>query len=235
MPGKPTKAEVARVLAALRRLASKQVRHDMSAHYGIIVDKAWGVRMSDMQKVAKGIGRNHELAQALWDTGWYEARTVACLIDEPERVTPAQMDRWCKDFDNWGIVDTVCFKLFDQVPHAFKKVKPWAVRKPEFERRAGFVLLACLALHDREAPDSAFAAHLPLVEKYATDERNFVKKGISWALRSIGMRSTALNKACAELAERLVESGIPTAKWIGKDALKDLNKPALIKRLAERI
>jgi 3-methyladenine DNA glycosylase AlkD len=222
MPGKPTKAEVNKVLAALKRLASKQVRHDMSARYGIIVKKAWGVRMSDMQKVAKGIGRSHELAQALWATGWYEARTVACLIDEPERVTPAQMDRWCRDFDNWAIVDTVCFKLFDQTPHAFKKVKPWAARKPEFERRAGFVLLACLALHDRESPDTAFAAHLPLIEKYATDERNFVKKGISWALRSIGRRSPSLKRQAIALSERASASGNPTAKWLGKDALRDL-------------
>jgi 3-methyladenine DNA glycosylase AlkD len=224
MPGKPTKAEVNKVLAALKRLASKQVRDDMSARYGIIVKKAWGVRMSDMQKVAKGVGRSHELAQALWATGWYEARTVACLIDEPERVTPAQMDRWCRDFDNWAIVDTVCFKLFDQTPHAFKKVKPWAARKPEFERRAGFVLLACLALHDRESPDTAFVAYLPLIEKYATDERNFVKKGISWALRSIGRRSPGLKRQAIALSERAIASGNPTAKWLGKDALRDLRR-----------
>jgi 3-methyladenine DNA glycosylase AlkD len=222
MPGKPTKAEVEQVLAALKRLASKQVRHDMSARYGIVVKKAWGVRVSDMQKVAKAIGLNHELAQALWDTGWYEARTVACLIDEPERVTPAQMDRWCRDFDNWAICDTVCFKLFDQTPHALKKVTQWAKRRDEFQKRAAFSLLACVALHNRETADAAFTKCLPLIEKAATDDRNFVKKGISWALRAIGMRSAALNKACRALAKRLVESGDPTAKWIGKDALKDL-------------
>jgi 3-methyladenine DNA glycosylase AlkD/uncharacterized protein YdhG (YjbR/CyaY superfamily) len=225
-------SEVDKVLAALKRLASKKIRHDMSARYGIYVDKAWGVRMSDMQKVAKGIGRNHELAQVLWETGWYEARTVASLIDEPERVTPAQMDRWCGDFDNWAICDTVCFKLFDQSPHALKKVPQRARRRDEFQKRAAFALLACVALHNRETADAAFTKCLPLIEQAATDERNFVKKGVSWALRAIGMRSTALNKACAALAERLVESGHAAARWVGKDALRDLNKPALIKRLS---
>jgi 3-methyladenine DNA glycosylase AlkD len=224
MPGKPTKAEVNKVLAALKQLSSKQVRDDMSARYGIVVKKAWGVRMSDMQKVAKSIGRNHELAQALWETGWYEARTVACLIDEPERVTPAQMDRWCKDFDNWAICDTVCFKLFDQVPHALKKVPQWAKRRDEFQRRAAFALLACVALHDKLAVDAAFTKCLPLIEQAATDGRNFVKKGVSWALRAVGMRSAALNKACAVLAERLIESGNSAARWVGKDALKHLKK-----------
>jgi 3-methyladenine DNA glycosylase AlkD len=224
MPGKQSIAEVDKVLAALKRLSSKKIRHDMSARYGIYVDKAWGVRMSGMQEIAKGIGRNHELAQALWDTGWYEARTVAALIDDPGRVTPVQMDRWCKDFDNWGIVDTVCFKLFDQVPHALQKVPQWAKRRDEFQKRAAFALLACVALHDRKTADAAFTKCLPLIEKAATDERNFVKKGISWALRAIGMRSAALNKQCTALADQLVASGNSAAKWIGKDALKDLNK-----------
>lgn len=179
---------------------------------------------------SEAMKRNHELALALWETGWYEARTVAVFIDEAELVTPAQMDRWCKDFDNWGICDTVCFKLFDQSPHAFGRVKKWAKSREEFVKRGAFALLACLALHDKEAEDELFAEYLPLIEKGAADDRNFVKKGVSWALRAMGMRGAGLRRDCLELAERLAASDEPGAKWVGKDALKDLKKPAKAKK-----
>jgi 3-methyladenine DNA glycosylase AlkD len=156
---------------------------------------------------------------------------LACYVDEPAHVMPAQMDRWCKDFDNWGICDTVCFKLFDQTPHAFKKVKQWASKREEFVKRASFALLASLALHDKTSGDEPFVSCLPLIEKAATDDRNFVKKGVSWALRSVGRRSAALNAASVELAKRLAESDDASARWIGKESLKDLTKPALVQRL----
>jgi len=178
--------------------------------------------MNEMQRLAKQLGRDHELALALWDTGNYEARTVAAFVAEPERVTPALMDRWCRDFDNWGICDTVCFKLFDQSPHAFDKVAQWAKRIDEFQKRSAFALLACLALHEEHADDKAFIELLPLIEAAATDERNFVKKGVSWALRAIGLRSTGLKSAATALAGRLAASEDSTSRWIGKDALKAL-------------
>ena len=199
--------------------------------FGIPNDNALGVPVGKMQKLAKEVGRNHQLAEALWQTGIYEGRMMAALVDEPELVTPAQMDRWCKDFDNWGIVDTVCFKLFDLTPHAWKKVEQWARRKEEFQKRAAFALLACLGVHDKHATDEQFLRCLPLIEKASTDERNFVKKGVSWALRVVGRRNIELNKACTELATRLANTANPTARSLGKEALREFRGAVVKKRL----
>jgi 3-methyladenine DNA glycosylase AlkD len=225
--------KVQEVVATLRRMGRKSVRDGM-ARYAIPSDRAFGIPMGAMQKLAKKIGRDHALAEALWKTGWYEARTVAAFVEDPARVTPAQMDRWCRGFDSWAICDTVCFKLFDRTPHAFRKVAAWARRPGEFQKRAAFALLASLALHDREAPDAAFLRCLPLVARGATDERNFVKKGVSWALRGTGHRSAALYDACVALARRLSASANPAARWVGKDALRDLERPAVVRRLRRR-
>jgi 3-methyladenine DNA glycosylase AlkD len=214
-------AKTREVLQALQALASPKVRDEMASRYGIYTDKAHGVRMADMQKLAKGLGRDHKLAAALWDTGWYEARTVAALIDDPAAVTRTQMDRWCRDFDNWAICDTVCFKLFDKTPHAWGKVAPWAAKRSEFERRAGFALLASLALHDKTADNAAFIAALPLIEA-ANDDRNFVKKAASWAMRAIAGRNPELRKRVASLAKRMAASGDAGTRWVGKDTLRRL-------------
>ncbi len=221
------------VIAALKRVASKATRDGM-ARYGLPSDKAFGVSVGAMQKMAKGIGPNHDLAVALWDTGWYEARMMAAFLGEPARVTTAEMDRWCRDFDNWGIVDTVCFKLWDQTPHAFGKVQQWATREDEFQKRASFVLLACLAAHDKQSGDEPFLRCLPLVERGATDERNFVKKGVSWALRMVGRRSAKLNAAAVVLAKHLAASSNAAAQWTGKGALKELTSPAVTRRLKRK-
>ena len=221
------------VIAELKRLGTKKTRDGM-ARYGLPSDKAFGVPVGTMQKLAKRLGRSHELALALWETGWFEARMLAAFVDEPECVTPAQMDRWCKDFDNWGICDTVCFHLFDRTPHAFRKVDQWSVRPGEFVKRGGFALLACLALHDKSANDKEFAGRLPLIESGAADERNFGKKGISWALRLIGRRSLDLNAAAVALARRLFESPHAGARWVGRDALRELTSPAVLRRLEAR-
>jgi 3-methyladenine DNA glycosylase AlkD len=189
---------------------------------------------ANIQVLAKGLGRSHELAAALWDTGWYEARMLTSFVDEPARVTPAQMDRWCRDFDNWGICDTVCFHLFDRTPHAWAKVAQWSDKRDEFARRAAFALLASLAGHDKSAGDEPFLESLLLIERAATDERNFVKKAVSWALRRIGRRSTALNAAAVTVAGRLADSTQAAARWVGKDALRELTSPAVIGRLAAR-
>jgi len=224
MPVRAKRAEVQVVLASLERAGSTKVRAEMSTRYGIYTDNAFGVMMRDMQAVAKSIGTNHELALALWDTGTYEARMVASMIDDPAKVTSAQMDRWCKSFDNWAICDTVCFKLFDRTPHAFEKVAQWAGKREEFVKRAGFALLASVALHDKKTADETFLRCLPLIERAADDERNFVKKGVSWALRSIGKRNAKLQTAAMAVARRLSASDEPAARWIGKDALREFGK-----------
>ncbi len=159
---------------------------------------------------------------------------LACFVDDPALVTPAQMDRWCRDFDNWAICDTACFHLFDRTPHAFRKVAVWADRRAEFVRRAAFALLASLALHDKKADDAAFVRCLPLVDAAATDERNFVKKGVSWGLRAIGGRNTALNVAAVAVARQLAASPLAPARWVGKDALRELTGPVVARRLAAR-
>ncbi len=221
------------VLGWLKAAGSRKQR-DGLLRYGIVAPKAFGVSVGTLHELARRAGRDHDLALALWETGWYEARMLTAFIDEPGRVTSAQMDRWAADFDNWAICDTLCFHLFDRAPARWRKVAPWCRRREEFVRRAGFALLACLAAHDREAPDSAFLRHLPLIERGATDERNFVKKGVSWALRLVGRRSPAVHAASMKLAARLAASPDPSARWVGGDALRDLGKPAVRKRLASR-
>lgn len=222
---------VAEALAWLERHGSKRVRDEMGPRYGVFVENAYGVPMRDIQALAKKLGRDHELAEALWDTGLYEARLLTAYVDDPAAVTSAQMDRWAKDFDNWGVVDTVCFSLFDRSPLAWKKVAPWCKRREEFVRRAGFVLLACLALHDKAASDDAFMKVLPLLERGATDERHLVSKAVSWAIRSTGGRSAALNTALLELGEGLAGADDAPSRTVGKLALEDLRAPALQKRL----
>lgn len=217
-------ARVEAVLADLRASASAKILAEMGPRYGIVTDKAIGVAMNRMQAVAKPLAPDHDLAAALWDTGWYEARMVACMIDDPKRVTPQQMEAWRTGFDNWGIVDTVCFKLFDQVPFAHAKIADWADLNDEFGRRAAYALLACAALHGNGS-DGDFLAGLALIERDATDGRNFVKKGVNWALRAIGgKKSPALRAAARALAERLAASSDKTARWNGKDALRAFAK-----------
>lgn len=220
------------ILAWLERNGSEKVRAGM-ARFGIETeDRVLGIAFGALRKYGKTIGRDHDLAIALWDTGIYEARVLATFVAEPERVTPVEMERWSKAFDNWGIVDTVCFKLWDQVPHAWKKVEAWSSKRDEFVKRAAFALLACLALHDREADEERFVKLLPLVERAATDDRNFVKKGVSWALRSVGRRGAEAYAASLALAERLAKSESAAARFVGKDALRDLSKPALKKKFS---
>ena len=208
----------------LERRGSKKNRDGM-ARYAIVAPKAFGVSVGDLRAYAKTIGRDHDLALKLWDTGWYEARMLACLVDDPKLVSPAQMDRWCRDFDNWAICDTACFHLFDKTAHAYKTVPKWARRKQEFVRRAAFALIASLALHDKKAPDAPFRRFFPLIEKAAPDDRNFVKKGVSWALRGIGHRNPAMRAEAMKLATKLTKSTHTAARWIGRDALKDLSRP----------
>lgn len=221
------------VVAHLKSIGSEEVRTGM-ARFAVPSDHAVGIPVGTLRDYGKQLGRDHALALALWADGLYEARMLACFVADPALVTPAQMDAWCKDFDSWAITDTACFHLFDRVPHAWKKVKAWAKRKPEFEKRAAFALLASLALHDKKAEDEHFFECLPLIEGASDDGRNFVKKGVSWALRGIGTRNAMLHSASIELANRLAASDVPSARWIGKDALRDLGRPLVAKRVAKK-
>lgn len=222
-PSAPTStADAASVLATLKKLSDPRILKEMSTRYGIVTRDAFGIRMNEMQTLAKQIGRNHPLALALWKTGNYEARMVAIYVAEPEKVTPALLDAWCRDFDNWATCDTACFKLFDRTPHAYRKVAEWAKRENEFEKRAAFALLASLALHDKAAKDDTFVQFLPLIEMATRDERNFVKKSVSWALRAVGGRSSVLRSKAVALARTLASSTAAPARWVGKDALKAL-------------
>jgi 3-methyladenine DNA glycosylase AlkD len=224
--GKRVADQVEEVVTWLKKTATKATRDGM-ARYAIPSENAFGVPMGVMQKKAKELGRNHDVAAGLWETRWYEARTMAVFLDEPDRVTPAQMDRWCRGFDNWAICDTACFHLFNRLPHAYSRVDKWARRSREFEKRAGFALMACLALRDKDSGNQPFALWLPLIEEGAADDRNFVKKAVSWALRSVGRRHPDLRASSLELAQRLAASENPATRWVGKDALKDLSrKPA---------
>jgi 3-methyladenine DNA glycosylase AlkD len=202
--------------------------------FGITAPRAFGVSVANIQVLAKRLGRDHALASALWDTGWYEARMLCAFVDEPDRVTAAQMDRWARDFDNWGICDTVCFHLFDRTPHAWGRVARWAGRKEEFVKRAAFALLAGLALHDKAAADAPFLKSLPLIERAAEDDRNFVKKGVSWALRVMGRRNSTLNAAAVAVAARLSRSSHEAARWVGRGAHRELTGPLVRRRLTAR-
>jgi 3-methyladenine DNA glycosylase AlkD len=212
-------------LAWLQRQGRKRNRDGM-ARFGIVSPKIFGVSMATMEPMAKRLRHDHELAVALWESGWHDARMLATMIDEPSRVTGAQMERWCGGFDTWAVCDTACCKLFDRSPLAWKKVALWSRRRAEYEKRAAFALIAALAVHDQAAPDARFLAMLPLIERASSDERNFVKKGVSWALRAIGHRNPRLHRAATVVARRLAGSRDPTARWIGKDALRDLARHA---------
>ena len=223
--------EIQAALTWLKRHSSKRNRDGM-ARYAIISDNALGVSVANIRVLGKRLGCNHDLALALWDTNVYEARMLTAFVDEPARVTPRQMDSWCRDFDNWAICDHLCFHLFDRTPHAFAKVAQWSNRRAEFVKRAAFALLASIALHNKTSGDEPFLKSLRLIERAAADERNFVKKGVSWALRGVGRRNAALHAAAVALARRLVDSPEAAARWVGRDALREFTSAAVVGRLA---
>lgn len=227
-----TAGDVAYALKWLEKRGTKKNREGM-ARYGIVADKVFGVSMGTMQSLARELGRDHKLSETLWKTGWYEARMLASLVGEPAKVTPAQMERWAKGFNNWAVCDTATFVLWDRTPHAWAKVNEWSSRKEEFVKRAAFAMLASLTVHDKQAPDASYLRGLKLIEREATDDRNFVKKAVNWALRSIGKRNPALNRAAVAVARRLAESKESAPRWVGKDALREITSPAVQKRLSK--
>ena len=212
---------VAEAMRWLEQHATKETRDGM-ARFGIPSTNALGVTVGDLRRYAKTIGKDHALSQRLWKTGVYEARFMAAFVDDPAAVTPAQMEAWARDFDSWAVCDTVCFALFDRTPHAWKKVHAWAGARPEFERRAAFALLWALSVHDKQAPDAPFLACLPLIEAGALDERDYVKKGVDMALRTLGKRNPKLRRAAIDLATRLRDSREGAQAWVGRSTLREL-------------
>src|ERR671912_1359410 len=206
-------------LAWLKRRSTRATLEGM-ARYAIPSAHAYGVAMRDIKALGQTLGRSQPLAVALWDTGVYEARMLASFVGDPQQLTPAQMDRWCRTFDNWAFCDAMSFNLFDRTPHAWAKVAEWSTRRREFEKRTAFALLWSLTVHDKTAADGPFLHGLALIEREAGDERHFVKKATNMALRAIGKRNRTLTAAAMLVARRLADSQDPTARWVGKDALR---------------
>jgi 3-methyladenine DNA glycosylase AlkD len=185
-----------------------------------------------MKGLAKQLGHDHRLAGELWKTGVYEARMLATMVDDPTQVTPAQMERWCRDFDNWAICDTACFCLFDRTRHAWSQVAKWSTRREEFVKRTAFALLWSLSVHDKLAGDDRFIDGLKRIERAAADERHFVKKAVNMALRAIGKRNRTLHAEAVNVARRLAQSCDASPRWVGTHALRELLSPALMRRIS---
>jgi 3-methyladenine DNA glycosylase AlkD len=203
------------------------------ARFGIQSSNSFGVSVPKLRTLAREVGRDHLLAMRLWETGLHDARLLATMLDDPEEVTIDQMDKWVRDFDSWDVVDGSCGNLFDKTPFAVAKAKEWCKRDEEFVRRAGFVLMAELAVHDKQAKDKLFLDFLPLIVGGASDERNFVKKAVNWALRQIGKRNLKLNGAAVSTAFEIQKMESGAAKWIASDALRELKSPQVLKRLRD--
>ena len=223
-------ATVANVLSKLEAKAKPKNVEGM-AKFGMSVKSRLGVSVPEMRKIAKEIGHNHPLALALWKTGIAEAQIVAALIDDPAAVSSAQMDRWVKDFDSWDVCDQACLSLFDKSPLAWQKIPEWAEREEEFVKRAAFALIAGLAWHDKQAVDQSFVDLFPILMKGADDDRNFVKKAVSWAIRNIGKRNPKLNRAAVKLAKEIQRMDSKAARWVAADAIRELQSEAVQRRL----
>lgn len=217
------------VLRELRSMANPENVKGM-ARFGISSEGTLGISIYDLRPMAKRIGKDHELAGRLWASGIHEAKVLASYIDEPDKVTEKQMEAWAKDFDSWDVVDQVCSSLFDQTKFAYSKAVEWSSRDEEFVKRAGFVLVAALTVHDKKASDGAFVKFLPIIKRESGDDRNFVKKAVNWALRQIGKRNPMLNKAAIGVAKELQNMDSKSARWIASDALRELTSEKVRKR-----
>ena len=216
------------------RAAARPDQLEGMARYGINPRNRLGVSMPELRALAKAIGRDHRLALRLWDSGIPDARILASIVEEPEEVTGAQMEAWVRGLDSWDVCDQVCLNLFDKTPFAPRKIAQWAVRQEEFVKRAAFSLVACLAWHDKKAPDSLFLSFLPLIRGGATDERNLVKKAVSWALRHIGKRNLNLHRAALRAAGELQTLDSRSARWIAAQVLRELQSEAVQQRLRKQ-
>jgi len=201
------------------------------AKYGITVEQRLGVSVPDMRKLAKEIGRDHKLALDLWRTGIAEAKIVAAMVGDPAKLTEEQMEDWVKGINSWDVCDQVCINLFEKNQLAWKKIVDWSEREEEFVKRTAFSLIACLAWHDKKASDEKFIELLTIIIRGATDERNFVKKAVNWALRNIGKRNLSLNRAAINAAREIQRFDSKAARWIASDAIRELESESIQKRL----
>lgn len=223
----------AQLVEELRRLGTKRNVEGM-ARFGIVARKCFGVAKPELDALARRIGTDHLLALQLWNTRIQDAKILAGLVDDPKLVTAAQMERWVRDFENWDDCDGTCCHLFAYVSPAWEKAIEWTSRKREFQKRAGFALLAFLACHDKAASNAKFIRVLPLLLREAHDDRNFVRKAVNWALRNIGKRNLKLNRAAIRTAERMRELDVRSARWIAADALRELKSEAVQSRLRRK-
>ena len=208
------------IIAQLRSMANPMNVAGM-ARFGINSSDALGVSMPALRRLARAHKRNHALALELWQSGIHEARIMAALVDDPQQVTERQMETWVRDFASWDVCDQVCSNLFDRTPFAHAKVFEWTLQPEEYVKRAGFVLMAALAVHSKAAPDELFLSFLPLIEREAHDDRNFVRKAVNWALRQIGKRNARLQLAAIAAARRILAQDTKPARWIARDALRE--------------
>lgn len=202
--------------------------------FGIVTDHAYGVRVPELRKLAKVIGKNHPLAQELWAEGSREARIIAALVADPKQVDEALLEAWVRGFDSWEVCDQCCMNLFDKLPVAYEKAIAWSWREEEFVRRAGFALMASLAMHDKKAPDEKFLSLLREIANAAGDGRNFVRKAVNWALRQIGKRNLSLNEKAIVAAKEIQKQDSKSARWIAADAIRELESEAVQARLRQR-
>ncbi len=221
---------VGRILEDIKRQGNQSSLVGMS-RFGIQTNKAFGVSVPELRNLAKRTGTNHGLALELWGPGIHEAHILASMIDDPGEVTEAQMEEWAKDFDSWDVVDGCCGNLFDKTDFAIEKAHEWSARPEEYVKRAGFVLMAELAVHDKTASNKTFLEFLPVIVREASDERNFVKKAVNWALRQIGKRNAVLNKAAIRTSKTIRNSNSNSGKWIAADALRELTSTSVKKKL----
>lgn len=226
----PKKIALETVMKELKSHANPKNVEGM-ARFGISPKNTLGISIPILRNMAKKAGTDHDLALKLWATGVHEARILACLVDDPKAVTERQMENWVNEFDSWDVCDQCCGSLFDKTEYAHRKAIEWANRKEEFVKRAGFAMMAVLAWHDKDAKDGSFLKFLPIIVKGATDERNFVKKAVNWALRQIGKRNRVLNMKAIETSKKIQLIDSKSARWIASDALRELTGAAVQKRL----
>ena len=220
----------------IQLLKSKENPQNLAgmSRYGINTEKAFGINLPILRTIAKSLGKDHELALNLWKTGYHEARMIAAFIDEPAKVTIQQMNDWVRDFNSWDICDQTCGTLFDKTPFAYDIAHRWSKEKSEYVKRAGFVMMAALAVHDKKSPDEKLLQFLPVIERESHDERNFVRKAVNWALRQIGKRSWFLREHAIATGEKISVQDSKSARWIAADALRELNDPKTTARIKSK-
>lgn len=221
--GQETMASSAEILDKLKAKA-KPANLEGMAKFGMTVERRLGVSVPEMRRIAKEAGQDHKLAVKLWKTGIAEARIVASMVASPGELTEQDMDNWVKDLNSWDLCDQVCMNLFEKTPFAWQKISEWSEREEEFVKRAAFALMACLASHNKQAADEDFIRLFPVIRRGSTDERNFVKKAVSWALRNVGKRNRRLNQAAIKAAKEIQRLDSKSARWIAADAIRELEE-----------